>query len=137
MSAARRIAVLGALSGALAVAASAFGAHGLTRGFEAGTVTASQLRGFEVAAEQHVVHALALLGTGLGLAAFGGSRWTVAAAILFGLGTLAFAGPLYLYALTGAKPLIRLVPVGGAGFVLGWLCLAIGLGRAKRVPDTP
>ncbi|MEM7566667.1 MAG: DUF423 domain-containing protein [Pseudomonadota bacterium] len=138
MAWARGIAAAGALSGALAVGASAFGAHGLTRGFEAGTVTASQLRGFEVAADQHTIHALALLGAGLGLAALGASRWTVAAAMLFVFGTLAFAGPLYLYALTEAKALIRLVPVGGVGFILGWLCLAVGLLRARpRVAAPP
>ena len=131
---ARRILALGAFGGATGVLASAFGAHGLTRGFEAGTVTASQLRGFEVAAMQHIVHALALVATGIAGLVLGPGRWLVAAAALFAAGTFAFAGPLYLYALTGAKPLIRLVPVGGVAFVLGWACLMVGALRGPRPP---
>jgi uncharacterized membrane protein YgdD (TMEM256/DUF423 family) len=40
-----------------------------------------------------------------------------------------FSGSLYALALTNAGWLGAVAPVGGAGMIAGWLCLAIGAAR--------
>jgi len=44
---------------------------------------------------------------------------------LFVAGTLLFSGSLYL-ALSGARWLGAITPLGGLAFLAGWLCLAWG-----------
>jgi len=114
----RTFVVLGAVSALLAVAAGAFGAHGLR-----GRLDASALATFETAARYHMYHALALL-----LAAWVAARWPVPQAAwagwLFLGGTVVFAGSLYALSLTGARWLGAVTPVGGVLFLAGWACLA-------------
>jgi len=110
---------LGAASGLIAVGAGAFGAHALrTR------LTPEYLTVFETAARYQMYHALALC-----IAAWAVSRWPVSPAVwagwLFLLGTVLFSGSLYLLALSGARWLGAITPLGGAAFLAGWLCLAI------------
>ena len=98
-----------ALSGALAVAAGAFGAHG------AEGKAAEWLR---TGAEYQLVHVLAAL-----FAAASGARgpgW------LFVGGALVFAGTLYLMALGLPRWLGAVTPLGGAALIAGWLWLAWG-----------
>ena len=118
---------LGALSGCLAVAAGAFGAHSLRD-----RIAADLLDVFQTGATYQMYHALALLGVGLLLGRFsvGGSTWLSASAWLFVAGTLLFSGSLYLLALTGTRWLGAITPLGGAAFLLGWLALAVGIWRA-------
>jgi uncharacterized membrane protein YgdD (TMEM256/DUF423 family) len=101
-----------AVNGALAVAAGAFGAHGLeTR------LTPDMLAVFETGARYHMYHALAI-----GLAAIAGARW---AAGLFLGGIVLFSGSLYLLALSGMSALGMITPLGGVLFLGGWICLAV------------
>jgi uncharacterized membrane protein YgdD (TMEM256/DUF423 family) len=119
----RFFAVLGALSGLVAVAAGAFGAHGLKS-----RLTPDLLAVFETAARYQMFHALALLA-----AAWAIGRWTgraaVAAGWCFAGGTLVFSGSLYLLALTGLRAFGAITPVGGALFLAGWLLLAVAAWR--------
>lgn len=99
--------VAAALSGALAVAAGAFGAHG------AEGKAAEWLR---TGAEYQLVHVLAaLIATQLGAR---GPAW------LFVGGALVFAGTLYLMALGAPRWLGAVTPIGGAALIAGWLWLA-------------
>lgn len=111
---------LGAISALLAVAAGAFGAHGLR-----GRLTPDLLDVFETAARYQTYHALALLAVGLllqragaGAPLVGGAGW------LFVAGTLLFSGSLYLLALSGVRWLGAITPLGGVAFLLGWAALA-------------
>jgi uncharacterized membrane protein YgdD (TMEM256/DUF423 family) len=119
----RFFAVLGALSGLVAVAAGAFGAHGLKS-----RLTPDLLAVFETAARYQMFHALALLA-----AAWAIGRWTgraaVAAGWCFAGGTLVFSGSLYLLALSGLRAFGAITPVGGALFLAGWLLLAVAAWR--------
>ena len=117
---------LGALSGCLAVAAGAFGAHALRD-----RLAADLLDVFQTGATYQMYHALALVGVGLLLGRFsvGGSTWLNASAWLFVAGTLLFSGSLYLLALTGTRWLGAITPLGGVAFLLGWLALAVGIWR--------
>jgi uncharacterized membrane protein YgdD (TMEM256/DUF423 family) len=117
---------LGAASAFLAVAAGAFGAHALRE-----RVPADLLRVWETGASYQVYHALALLMVGVLLqrVSAGGSTWLVAAGWLFLAGTVLFSCSLYVLALSGARWLGAITPLGGVAFLAGWAALAFGVWR--------
>ncbi|MBV8714368.1 MAG: DUF423 domain-containing protein [Chloroflexi bacterium] len=117
---------IGALSGCLAVAAGAFGAHALRD-----RLSADMLGVFQTGATYQMYHALALVGVGILLARFStdGSAWLTASGWLFMAGTLLFSGSLYALATSGVTWLGAITPLGGVAFLLGWLALAIGIWR--------
>ena len=98
---------LAALSGALAVCAGAFGAHG---------VTGKAAEWLRTGAEYQMVHVLAALAAVQVRAR--------AAAGLFVGGAAVFAGTLYLMALGWPHWLGAVTPIGGLLLILGWLALA-------------
>jgi uncharacterized membrane protein YgdD (TMEM256/DUF423 family) len=114
---------LGSLSGLIAVAAGAFGAHSLRD-----RLSADLLATFETGARYQMYHALALL-----LAAWATTRWpgplTSVAGWLFVAGTLIFSGSLYALSLSGLRWLGAITPLGGVAFIGGWLCLALAAWR--------
>jgi len=118
MSLERYFAAAGAISAFIAVAAGAFGAHGLRA-----RLTPEMLAIFETAARYQIYHALALLAV-----AWSVERWSVPqagwAGWLFLAGTVIFSGSLYLLSLTGIRWLGAITPFGGLSFLLGWVCLA-------------
>ena len=119
--------VLGAVSGALAVAAGAFGAHALE-----GAVPPERLVTWGTAAHYGLAHALALLLAGL-VAEGRPGRLVRAAGWLFLAGLVLFSGSLYALVLLDAPALGRVTPLGGLAFIVGWGCLAAGVGGRKRV----
>lgn len=111
---------LGALFGAMAVAAGAFGAHALRARLEP-----RDLEVFETAARYQMYHALALLAVAW---AMGGNRqWGLAAGWLFVAGVVVFSGSLYALVLTGQRWLGAVTPLGGVAFILGWVCLGVAV----------
>ena len=111
---------LGAISGGLAVAAGAFGAHMLEK-----QIVPRFLQAFETGVRYQLVHALALLVVGL-LATVGGTTRALATAgWAFLLGSILFSGSLYAMALTGVTMLGAITPLGGVGFLVGWAALAL------------
>jgi len=117
----RTFLMLGALSGAISVAAGAFGAHALTS-----RVEPRLLEVFETGARYQMYHALALL-----VVAWAAARWpgslTTASGWLFVAGTLLFSGSLYAMTFTGIRALGAITPIGGVCFIAGWLCLAFAV----------
>jgi uncharacterized membrane protein YgdD (TMEM256/DUF423 family) len=114
---------LGAASALLAVAAGAFGAHGLR-----GRLSPESLAVFETAARYQMYHALGLLAVAWAANQWGGAlpNW---AGWFFVTGTALFCGSLYALALTGIGWLGAITPLGGVAFLAGWLCLLL---RAAR-----
>lgn len=112
---------IGALLGALGVAAGAFGAHALR-----GRLTPDMMDTFETGVRYHLVHTLALLAV-----AWAVTRWpgpaTSAAGWLFLAGILLFSGSLYGLSFTGIRALGAITPFGGVAFITGWLALAWGV----------
>jgi uncharacterized membrane protein YgdD (TMEM256/DUF423 family) len=110
--------LIAAIKGFVAVGAGAFGAHGLQNRLDA-----HALQVFETAARYQMYHALAI-----GLAAFAmrgnGSAPAHGAAVLFLAGIVLFSGSLYALALTNARALGLITPVGGLAFLAGWIALA-------------
>ncbi len=98
----------------LAVALGAFGAHGLKATLQARDMVSV----WEKAVLYHFLHALALLI----LALHGVASRTPA--ILFVTGIIFFSGSLYLLALTNARWLGAITPLGGLCFLAGWAWLA-------------
>lgn len=101
------LAALAALSGAIAVGAGAFGAHGV-QGQAADWLRTGGL--------YQLVHAVAaLVAVGMGAR---GAGWA-----LLG-GSALFAGTLYAMALGAPRILGAVTPLGGAAMIGGWLWLA-------------
>lgn len=110
----------GALLAGLAVAAGAFGAHGLEA-----RVSPARLETFRTAVTYQMYHALALLVVGWA-AAQGWGAAVHAAGYCFIAGILVFSGSLYLLVLTDTSWLGAITPFGGVAFIAGWLLLAWG-----------
>jgi len=114
---------LGALSGCLAVAAGAFGAHALR-----GRLAADLLEVFETAARYQMYHALALLAVGWAVTRWPGGATTLAG-WLFVAGTVLFSGSLYALSLSGQRWLGAVTPLGGVAWLAAWLVLALAVAR--------
>jgi uncharacterized membrane protein YgdD (TMEM256/DUF423 family) len=117
---------IGALSGFLAVALGAFGAHSLRD-----RLSAEMLQVFQTGVTYQMYHALALIGVGILLGRFSvdGSTWLTTSGWLFLGGSILFSGSLYLLSLTSTSWLGAITPLGGVAFLLGWLAVAIGIWR--------
>jgi len=120
---------IAAISGAIAVALGAFGAHSLKA-----VLTPDQLQTFETGVKYQFYHTIALLVVGLLMNSFPSKtlKWS---AIFFAGGIICFSGSLYLLAtrsLTGIENLSILgpiTPIGGLLFILGWVFLFVATGK--------
>lgn len=110
--------LVGALSGLVAVAAGAFGAHALRERLDP-----SLLAVFETGARYQMFHALALLAVGQWRATRDAPGLSQAA-WGFAAGTVLFSGSLYALALSGVRAFGAVTPLGGVAFLLGWIALA-------------
>lgn len=117
--------VVGSVLAGVAVAAGAFGAHSLK-----GRIEPQLLDAFATGARYQLSHALALLAV-----AWGVGRWPQARLELGGwliaAGTIVFSGSLFLMALTGARRLGAITPVGGVLLIAGWTVLAWRTARSQ------
>ena len=109
--------LLGAISGFLAVAAGAFGAHALQSRLDANSLSI-----FQTAAQYHLVHSVAIVAAAL--AAAQERKPAAIAALLFTLGIVLFSGSLYYLVLARSNALVLLTPVGGLLLLAGWAALA-------------
>lgn len=101
------ILTLAAISGAMAVGAGAFGAHG---------AQGDAAEWLKTGAQYQLIHVLAaILALQMGLR---GPGW------LFLAGGLIFAGTLYLMALGLPRWLGAITPIGGAMMIAAWLWMA-------------
>ncbi len=116
---------LGALIAGLAVAAGAFGAHGLSD-----RVAPDMLAIFETGARYQMYHGLALLAVAWAAARWPGGGTTMAGWLFVG-GVVLFSGSLYALALSGVRALGAITPVGGVAFVAGWLALGLAALRGR------
>lgn len=106
---------IAAVTGFLAVALGAFGAHGLHDLL----VKNDTLEIWKTASMYHLIHAVVLLFVA------DGRPLRLVPWILFLSGILVFSGSLYLLAVTNAHWLGAITPVGGLCLLAGWLWLAI------------
>ncbi|MDB4931359.1 MAG: hypothetical protein JWM10_3843 [Myxococcaceae bacterium] len=111
---ARFWALAGAANAFVAVAAGAFGAHGLRA-----RVSPRMLEVFETGARYQMFHALGLLAVAWIASQREGVAGAAGAAMLAGI--VLFSGSLYAMALTGVTRLGMVTPLGGVGFLVGWV----------------
>jgi uncharacterized membrane protein YgdD (TMEM256/DUF423 family) len=106
--------IAGALLAAAGVALGAFGAHGLK------TLLSPEALGWWQSAVQYQMwQAIGLVAIGAApVARRRGPAWMLAA------GTLIFSGSLYAMALSGARWLGAVTPIGGLLMIAGWAWLA-------------
>jgi uncharacterized membrane protein YgdD (TMEM256/DUF423 family) len=121
---ARTAMTLAALLMFVAVAAGAFGAHALK-----GRLTPELSATWETAVQYHAWHALGLAVVGLLTIQVPGRVGLALAGWLFVAGIVLFSGSLYAMALTGARWLGAVTPIGGVAFLAGWLSLAWAASR--------
>lgn len=117
----------GALNGLLAVAAGAFGAHGLE-----GHVPPGGLTAFRTAAQYHMYHALVLLAVAWRAEKYPNARPIALAGWGFNIGIVLFCGSLYVLGVTGSRALVLLTPMGGLAFMTGWGALAFSALRTGK-----
>jgi uncharacterized membrane protein YgdD (TMEM256/DUF423 family) len=109
---------IGSTSAFIAVAAGAFGAHGLKN-----RLTPDLLAVFEVAVRYQMYHAFALIARAWAVGKWPGAL-VASGGWSFVAGTVIFSGSLYLLSLTGVRWLGAITPIGGIALLGGWLCLA-------------
>ena len=126
MNSPKRILTLACILGATVVGIGAFGAHGL----EDLLVQNGRTDTFETAVHYQFYHTLALFFTGLLMLQFK-HRFLRLASICFFLGILLFSGSLYVLSLTNITFLGAITPLGGIGFIAGWLFLGLGIKSMK------
>jgi uncharacterized membrane protein YgdD (TMEM256/DUF423 family) len=134
----RRWVAAGALIGALGVTFGAFGAHVLPGYLErlgyAGDDLVRRQEIFDTAIHYQLLHALALVFTGLLLDRRAAAAWNVAA-WLFLAGIVLFCGALKILTFASASWswLGAVAPIGGVSMIVGWIALAIGALRRSRL----
>lgn len=115
----RQLVITAALILLIGVGAGAFGSHGLKR-----VISPDLLAVWQTAVLYQLVHGLGLLA----IAALGtrfGSPLLSHAGTLMLAGVVVFSGSLYLLALTGAKWLGAVTPLGGLAFIAAWAMVAL------------
>jgi len=117
-----------ALLGALSVLLGAFAAHGLRKMVEEHTVAI-----FETGVRYQFYHVFALAMVAI-LYKDISNQLIVRAGLFFIIGIFFFSGSLYLLTIkvamgiSGLNWLGPITPIGGLFFIVGWLCLFMGIG---------
>jgi len=118
-----RILSVAAVSGLLAVALGAFGAHGLKA-----IISPEMLEVYKTGVQYQFYHAFALLIVGI-LMNFSQSKALTWSAYLFITGIILFSGSLYLLAISGVKALGMITPFGGITWIAAWLLMIVHFSR--------
>lgn len=113
--------IISALSGFIAVAVGAFGAHGLRE-----KLTPEMLEIYKTGVLYQFIHTIVLLI--LSLTNFIRSK---VASIFFLAGIVVFSFSLYIYSTSGIKFFAMITPIGGVCFLVGWLWLIVEAIRMK------
>jgi len=115
----KKILSLAAISGMLAVALGAFGAHGLKQ-----MISPEMLEVYKTGVQYQFYHTFALLAVGI-LMHFNPSKALKWSASLFTTGIVLFSGSLYILAISGIKTLGIITPFGGVAWIAAWILLAV------------
>jgi uncharacterized membrane protein YgdD (TMEM256/DUF423 family) len=102
--------IIGGISGFLAVALGAFGAHGLKQ-----QLSPEMLEIFKTGVFYHLIHSVVVLALGLSE-----KEKFNKSAIFFSIGILLFSFSLYLYSITAVMFFAFITPFGGVSLLIGW-----------------
>ena len=112
--------LIAATAGAIAVGLGAFGAHYLKD-----LLSPSRFDVYLTGARYLMIHAVILFVTAR-MNREKPSMFLSGSCVAFLVGMFAFSGSLVLLGLTGARYLGAVAPIGGTGFIVGWVLLAVG-----------
>jgi len=121
----RTILSVAAISGLLAVAIGAFGAHGLKA-----IISPEMLEVYKTGVQYQFYHTFALLAVGI-LMNFNQSKALKWSAYLFITGMILFSGSLYVLAISGVKALGVITPFGGITWIAAWFLLFVHCRQLK------
>ena len=110
----------------LAVAAGAFGAHGLRDHLSAGS-----LETFRTAANYQLLHGIAVVAVAGAMSHFDRRRLRIAGWLLV-TGSVLFSGSLYGLSISGVRALGLVTPFGGVALLAGWCAVMLGARRPAR-----
>jgi uncharacterized membrane protein YgdD (TMEM256/DUF423 family) len=114
--------IISGISGFLAVALGAFGAHGLKH-----YLSPDIIEIFKTGVFYHLIHSAVLLAISLH-----GVKQFFTSAVFLLTGIILFSFSLYLYAITGIETFAFITPFGGLCLLGGWLFLII---QGVKSPD--
>lgn len=106
--------------GATGVVAGAFASHGLGSLVEPRLVAI-----FATAANYQLLHAVAILALAVMAQKEATGPWAVWSGLGFIFGNLVFSGSLYIRVLADNPALGAITPIGGLGFILGWVGVVV------------
>ncbi|MBT8219719.1 MAG: DUF423 domain-containing protein [Bacteroidia bacterium] len=112
----------GAIICGLAVIIGAFGAHALKPILEAN----DRVSPYETGVLYQMFHGLAILALGI-ISQTYSSKWISRAFWCLLFGVILFSGSLYGLSIWKIGILGPITPIGGVFFVIGWVCLFIGV----------
>jgi len=115
---------IGGISGALAVSFGAFGAHALRDRVSDEKILAA----YNTGAHYHLVHSFALLAC-----SYLNKPQSNIAGSLFLSGIVLFSGSLYMLGMSENRKWGAITPIGGLGFIAGWLVLAFAKLKTKSL----
>lgn len=113
----KSILTIAAISGLMAVALGAFGAHALKK-----MISPEMLEVYKTGVQYQFYHTFALLAVGV-LMYFNTSKALQWSGYLFVVGILLFSGSLYVMTITGIKALGIITPFGGTVWITAWFLL--------------
>jgi uncharacterized membrane protein YgdD (TMEM256/DUF423 family) len=111
--------IISGISGFLAVALGAFGAHGFKN-----ALPPEMMDAYKTGVLYHLIHSAVLLVISLK----NDSRFYTSA-FFFLTGIILFSFSLYLYAISGITAFAIITPFGGISLLIGWLFIIIGAVR--------
>jgi len=115
----KSILTIASISGLLAVALGAFGAHALKK-----MISPEMLEVYKTGVQYQFYHTFALLAVGI-LMHFNTSKALKWSGYLFVVGILLFSGSLYVMTITGIKALGIITPFGGTVWIVAWFLLLL------------
>lgn len=114
----RSLVIAAAINMFIAVAAGAFGAHGLKN-----ILSSDMLAVWHTAVTYQIAHALGLFVIAMLMPRFNPALLGWAGIVMLA-GIAVFSGSLYALAISGMRMLGAITPIGGAAFLLAWALVA-------------
>ncbi|RLQ93525.1 DUF423 domain-containing protein [Falsibacillus albus] len=112
--------IIGAINAFLSVALGAFGAHGLE-----GKLSQKYMDIWHTAVQYQMFHALGIIAVGVIAGSVPASSLLSWSGWMMVIGIILFSGSLYVLSLTKISVLGAITPLGGLGFLAGWVLLIV------------
>lgn len=119
--------IIGAILMALCVALGAFGAHGLKN-----ILHEEMLKVYHTGVEYQFYHSLGILFIAFLSHIIDSKKVKIAGYLMF-ISIVVFSGSLYILTLTGITIIGAITPIGGVGFIVSWILVALSVKDIKSL----